>query len=152
MEYKTVTLPAFLVAGIKIKTSNEEAALTIMPHWQKFFSEKVQERIPNKTDNDVIALYHEYEGDHTKPYSLTIGCRVSSAENLPEGVVSAEVPAAKYAVFSPHGKMPDIVFNTWTHVWESGLERAYSGDFEIYGERSSDPADAELDIYIAIKE
>lgn len=151
MEHKTVALPEFKVAGIAIHTSNESMA-EIGALWGRFYKEGIQGKIPNKTDGSVIGLYTEYEGDHTKPYTLLIGCKVSKAENLPEGFSTKTIPAAKYAVFTAKGKMPDCIMEAWQGIWNSDIERAYTSDFELYGEKSADPANAEIDIYIAIKD
>jgi predicted transcriptional regulator YdeE len=151
MEHKTVTLAGFSVAGIEVRTSNRDAMKDIPPLWQRFYGEGVQAKIPEKIDGDIVALYTDYEGDHTKPYTLLVGCKTNSAQSLPEGISYRNVPAAKYEVFNAKGKMPDIVVSTWQYVWGSDLERTYTGDFEIYGKNSADPENAEVEIYIAVK-
>lgn len=41
-------------------------------HWQKFEAGKYAERIPNKINDEIFAVYHDYESDHTRPYSYFI--------------------------------------------------------------------------------
>ena len=53
-------------------------------------------------------------------------------------------------------QMPKVVIDMWQKIWNMdaamlGGERAYIADFEIYDERSSDPHNAVVDIYIGIK-
>ena len=151
MAYSEKTLPEQNIIGITIKTSNAEAMKTIGAHWGKFYSESIKDKIPNKSADDVIALYSNYEGDYTKPYDFTIGCRVSDTSDIPEGMTSKKIPASKFAVFTAKGKMPSCIVETWQKIWNSGIERAYTGDYEVYDERSANPADSEVDIYIAVK-
>ena len=54
------------------------------------------------------------------------------------------------------GKFPNVVIDTWQKIWqmsdeELGGTRSYIADFEIYDERSYDPANAVVDIYIGLK-
>lgn len=39
----------------------------------------------------------------------------------------------------------------WAYFKESGEVRTYTGDFEIYDSRNFDPADTQVEIYIAIE-
>ena len=152
MENKIVTLPGFTVAGIEIRTTNEKAMEEIGGIWGRFFKEGIQEKIPNKADKDIIGLYSEYEGDQTKPFKLLVGSKVTSADNLPEGFVSKTIPSAKYRIFTAKGKMPDCIGAEWQRIWASGAKRAFTYDFELYGEKSGTPENAEVDIYIAVKD
>ena len=36
-------------------------------------------------------------------------------------------------------------------IWNSDLDRSFTSDFEIYGEKAQNPETAEVDIFIAIK-
>ncbi len=158
MEYKTLTLPSFLLIGSPQWTSNKNMQ-EIGAHWQRFYSENIKKKIPNKVDDEILGLYTEYEGDHTsqepglmtKPYTLIIGCRVSSIANLPDGLVFKTVPASKYTVFTAKGKFPECLMHTWQEIWNSNIERAFNTDFEVYGERSYDVNNAEVEIYISVK-
>ena len=119
--------------------------------WQKFEMENCFEKIPNKISDEVLAVYHEYEGDHTKPYSYFIGCRVDHNTAAPAGMQSLEIPKAEYRKIIAKGIMPGCVANAWINIWSSNIQRAYQADFEIYDKRSKDWNDAEVDIYIGVK-
>ncbi|KVV15054.1 hypothetical protein AP058_01612 [Flavobacterium sp. TAB 87] len=47
--------------------------------------------------------------------------------------------------------MDNLVINKWLEIWETDLERKFSADFEVYGEKAKDQANAEVDILIALK-
>ncbi|MNT98778.1 hypothetical protein D3C72_2414420 [compost metagenome] len=44
-----------------------------------------------------------------------------------------------------------LVFNAWVAIWNSGISRAYTADFEVYGDKARNPEDAEVDIFIATR-
>src|SRR5258706_3497472 len=147
---KEINLPESNIIGIMTKASNSDMQ-SISVLWGRFYSEDILNKIPNKLGNDIISLYCDYEGDYTKPYSLLIGCRVSSTENIPESMTVKKIPAGKYVVFTAKGKIPDSIIKTWQKIWGSGIERAYTFDYEDYGESSTNP-EKEVDIYIAVKD
>lgn len=93
-----------------------------------------------------MALYTDYEGDHTKPFNYTIGCEVTSFQNLPEDLNSLTIPGNKYALYRVKGGLPDKLIETWKSIWEEkGLERKFEADFETI--KSGD----EVHLYISIK-
>ena len=148
MDHRTISLPAFTVVGISVRTSNERPQ-EIGRHWQRFYAERVAVRIPNKKSESIYSVYLDYEGDHSKPYTLMIGCEVNDALSPPGDFESRTVPAAKYAVIPAHGKQPDSVIAAWQQVWSSDLARTYSGDFDLYDRQ--DPSGQEVNIYVAIR-
>ena len=85
---KTVHQPARKVIGIECRTSNnpEDAPRDIPRQWEKFYRENVLQKIPNKVSEEVIALYCDYDGDYTQPYSLVLGCFVTSLDQIPHGM------------------------------------------------------------------
>ena len=70
----------FKLIGLKLdnKTTNEggQSSIECGNLWQKFETENFAERIPDKLSDEVYAVYFDYEGDYTKPYSYFIGCKV----------------------------------------------------------------------------
>jgi predicted transcriptional regulator YdeE len=126
-------------------------------HWGRFYSENILSKIPGKIDNEVLGLYTDYESDHTKLFTLILGCRVDPIRGTTlsratsKELVSRTIPESKYAVFKAKGKMPDCIMKAWSEIWSSDIERAFQFDFEVYGEKSHNPEDAEIDIYISVK-
>lgn len=151
--YKIVKKPAILVIGIDCQTSNapEAGPQDIPKLWGKFYAEDVMSRIPNKISNEVIALYCDYEGDYTQPYSLVIGCAVRSLDEVPAGMVAKTIPASSYAVFRAVGEYPASLIETWGNIWkQTDLKRTYTGDFELYGDKFLSGSPKEMEVYIAI--
>lgn len=147
-------MEAFKIIGIKTRTTNEngQSSKDIPALWERFFKEGLLEQIPNKTSNDIYCIYTEYEGDHTAPYSTIIGCRVKDFNNIPEGMTTLTIKESKYEKFLAKGNIKQVVYETWLKIWNTELNRSYTADFEVYGKKAQDPENAEVDIYIALKE
>lgn len=149
--YTTTKKPSISIMGIEHRTANtpDKGPIDIPKLWERFFSEGIFSKIPNKTSNDVIALYCDYEGDCTKPYSIVIGCQVSAIDSIPEGMVCKTLPASNYALFSAVGEHPKTLIDTWGAIWQTDLKRTYSGDFEVYGDQfAKEPKQVEVLIAI----
>ena len=147
-------MEAFDIVGIAIKTTNtnNQAASDIPKLWEKFMGEGILEKIPNKVDNVVYSMYTDYEGDYTTPYTTIIGCKVKNIDQLPDGMEARHVQASDYQKFTVNGDLNQgIIINQWLKIWErSDLNRTYQADFEVYGEKAMNPANAEVDIFISI--
>ena len=151
---KTIKLKSFSVVGISVRTTNEhmQAATDILALWNTFFAENIGSKISNKTTEELYCVYTDYETDFTKPYTTILGYKVAHLNAIPEGLTGTTVPEKEYQVFTAKGKLAEgAVYNEWTKIWNTSIDRAYTADFEIYGERSQDPENGEVDIYIALK-
>lgn len=150
---------AFDVVGIAVRTSNSAEAQgkgVIQNLWQRFFVEQIAAQIPNKIDNDIIALYCDYDSDSTGEYTLLIGVHVASADHIPAGMVHKHVAQEKRTTFvTETGVMGKVVFDAWQKIWtqeaNGNLNRAYGVDYELYTERCQDPNNAQVEIHIGIK-
>lgn len=144
----------FNIAGISIVTSNADSKATedINALWQRFFEEDMLHKIENRTENAVYAAYSDYEGDHTKPYRFTLGCKIDGAgEDLPAGLHKIHIPCGSYAIFAARGEQPQSLLQTWEGVWKSDLPRTYGVDFEIYGPRFFEEGLHEVLVCVGVK-
>jgi predicted transcriptional regulator YdeE len=157
---RAVQQEGFTVVGIAVRTSNAEQMTSERPigkQWERLFKESVLTAIPNKADANIVALYTEYASDKDGAYTYVLGARVSKVENLPAGMVAKEVPAGRYAVFtSERGTVQKVVVEMWQRVWATpkgalGGDRTYKSDYEVYDQRAQNPADAVVDLYVAVR-
>jgi len=150
---QTVKINSFHVIGISVKTTNknQQSAQDIGALWGQFMQEQILDKIPNKVDNTVYSIYTDYEGDYTQPYTTVLGCKVSSLDDIPEGMVGKTFEGGSYTKFVSKGDLTQgVVFQDWLKIWNSGLNRNYAADFEVYGERAMNPNDAEVDIFVGV--
>ena len=150
-----IRIDRFKLIGLRLAqrttNANGQSGIDCGNLWQKFEIGNFAERISDKLGEEIYAVYFDYEGDHTKPFSYFIGCKVKPETETPKGMDSLFVPAAVYSKMIAKGKMPDCIADAWKDIWTSKIERAYGYDFEIYGERSKDWSNAEVEIFVSVK-
>jgi len=143
------------IIGISIETTNKngQAAIDLGALWGKFYAENIIEKIPNRTGDEVYSVYTDYESDHTGKYTAIIGLPVSSLDVIPEGLIGRIFEGENFRKFTAKGPMPDAIAKTWKEIWtkDKELNRSYTYDFEVYGEKSHNGENSEAEIFIAIK-
>jgi len=151
LKYSIKKLPERTVVGISRRTSNAEAHTVIPGCWQEFLQKNALARIAHRVNPPVMyAVYSDYEKDWTAPYSYLLGCGVTRADTVPEGMEVRHIPAQTYAVFQAKGRMPDEIMVVWANVWSSDLPRTYTYDFEVYDKRFTRPLKKEADVFVAV--
>lgn len=145
----------FKVIGISTRTTNRDnqAQHDLGNLWGQFYAENIFDKIPNKVSKEIIAIYTDYKSDFTEDYTAIIGVPVSTLDKIPDGLTGREFQAENFQKFTAKGEMPDAVVNTWSDIWrrDKDLNRKYSYDFEVYGEKSQNGKNSEVEIFIAIK-
>lgn len=143
-----------LIVGREIRTTNADGqCMKEIPElWKEFESQKLGDKIVNKVESkSILGIYTDYESNEKGAYSFIIGFQVNSINFVPEGMVSKVIPASKYYVVTAKGKMPQKIGEAWAQIWNSGINRTYTGDFELYDERYNETEEAEVNIYVSIK-
>jgi predicted transcriptional regulator YdeE len=146
-------IPALTVIGISRRTSNADgrSMKDIPATWTDFLQRNAGAKIKNRSlPPAMFAVYSDYESDWRGEYSYLIGCGVTRAPVVSEGMEVRRIPAQSYAVFTAKGRMPDEVLAIWSMIWLSGLPRTYTFDFEVYDQRFTNPEQKEVDVCVAI--
>ncbi|MEO6819914.1 MAG: effector binding domain-containing protein [Ginsengibacter sp.] len=145
----------FKIIGIAVETTNYngKAAEDLGLLWKQFFNENVLGRIDNKLSGEIFAIYTDYASDYKGNYKAIIGLKVDSLATLTNDLIGQEFTGGNYKKFTAKGKLPGAVAETWKEIWERDkeLNRKYTADFEVYGDRSQNGENAEVDIFIAVK-
>ncbi|SNR16885.1 GyrI-like domain-containing protein [Tenacibaculum jejuense] len=150
---KKTQIDSFNIIGIKARTTNAnmQAAKDIPALWGKFMSDDVLSKINHKQNNDVYAIYTNYESDFTEAYDIIIGCKVDQLKDIPEDMIGIQIAKGNYEAFSAEGKLEDnIVYNKWMEIWNNtDLDRKYEADFEVYPADVDQQKETEVKIYIS---
>jgi predicted transcriptional regulator YdeE len=150
----------FYVVGVEARTNNAtemSGSGRIGGVWQAFLRPNLVNKIPNRIGVDPIAIYTEYETDHTGYYTYLLGLPTSSIDAPPANLAIKHVPAGRYAVVSSRrGPVAEVVREVWQHIWsmsaeELGGARAFQTDYEIYDQRATDPENAQVDVYVGLR-
>lgn len=151
---QNVKIEPFKVIGISVRTTNEngQSAQDIGQLWARFMSEKIGEQVPNKSSEDVYCVYTNFEKDHTKPYDTILGFRVNTLESIPEGMAGHTIEGGTFSQYLSKGDLTQgkAVYETWAEIWQTDLDRTFTSDFEVYGEKAQNPTDAEVDVFVAV--
>jgi predicted transcriptional regulator YdeE len=157
---RIVQEPGFTVVGISTRTTNAiemSGRGVIGKQWERFMKDGLLATIPNRVDTNILAVYTDYESDHSGAYTFILGAKVSSAEHVPPGMAIKNVPSGRYAVFtSARGPAAKVVPESWQRINSlpksaPGGDRTYQADFEVYGPGAADPQHAQVEIHIGIR-
>lgn len=142
------------IIGIATETTNQngKAIEDLGKLWGRFYAENIIEKIPNKISEEVYSVYTDYESDYNGKYTTIIGMAVSTLDEIPDGLIGRTFEVQDFKKFIAKGEMPYAVGKTWKEIWDKDAElnRSYLYDYEVYGSRSQNGANAEVYIYIGI--
>jgi predicted transcriptional regulator YdeE len=150
MEIKIVERSTFTVVGLKYRGKNENNEIPQL--WQVLDPRtgEIEKMVDDTAAYGISANMDMESGE----FDYVAGFEVSSAEEVPEGMIAFEVPAARYAVFSTTLPRIGETFHNAYHTWlpEAGLEPSGGPELELYGEQFN-PADPSsvFDLYIPVK-
>lgn len=149
--YECITMKGFSIVGIAMRTTNRDgqSQKDIAGLWNRFMEQDLMARIPNRASNDIYCVYTEYESDFAGAYTTILGCKVTSLDTMPDGFVGKEIPETTYKHYRATGVIPDCVGKIWGEIWQSSIDRKYIADFDVYGEKSHNPQNAEVDIFVS---
>lgn len=149
-----VNLSSMKIIGITVRTSNAAGAsgTDIPTLWNRFMSEGVLSKIPNRINDTIYCVYTEYEGNHTQPYTTLLGCQVTELDSIPGNMTGIEIPMGLYEQVTATGNlMNGIVFEAWMEIWQRPLNRTYKADFEVYDEKAANLSNAEVKIFVGVQ-
>lgn len=141
------------IIGIAVETTNQngQAGEDLGKLWGRFF--EVSDQIPNKKSDQIYSVYTHYETDYQGKYTAIVGYEVTSLQRIPDGFIGKEIGGGRYEKFIAKGEMPQAVMQSWESIWskDEELNRAYTADFEVYGEKSRNGKESEVEIFIAVE-
>lgn len=145
MDIKIIELPSTLIAGLAVRTRNDNEQ-DPKTGWLSKTWERVSKK---KYSGQIAAALTDYESDSSGYYTEVIGHEIATVDDLEPTGVLIRVPFGKYAKFTVKGTMPRIVLEAWKKVWQAELdgtiERSYLVDLERY------PNPETVELFIAVK-
>lgn len=104
-----------------------------------------------KLDSTIYSLYTDYEADQTIPCTVILAFKVSTLDDIAENRTGESFAGGEYIKTSAKGDIKKgLLVNNWSEIWEMDLDRAFTADFEVFGEKAQNPDNAETDFLIAI--
>jgi len=145
-------MEAFYIIGISVRTINKDnqSGTDIGNLWNRWFTEGLSAKIPNKVSDGIINMYTDYVSDEHGYYTAVLGHKAHNLDTVPEGFFGKHISETNYKEFVSKGKLPDCVLNTWETIWNTKLNRKYTADFDVYNPIAMNPEDAEVVTYLSI--
>ena len=146
MEPQIVKKPAMTLVGMQLHGKLE--GMDIKSLWNGFGP-----RMAEIKDGDPNVCYGAMDNysEATGEFDYLAACEAKSAAALPAGMVSWNIPAQTYAVFSctlPQvGEAWMAAYQQWLPT--SGYQRAAGPEFELYDEKFN-PQDAASVLYLCV--
>lgn len=158
----TVALPCQVVVraetrfiGWKYRTSMQRMRneTDIPAFWGDFFSRNVLGAIPGRLDQAAMGVYCNW--DIEENFDVLIGARVEDLSAVPEGMASRRIAPAKYMAFTVSGNTNEDILKAWKYIYgvwmpETGYERGWADDFDLFDDRFTRAGNPESEIYIPI--
>ncbi|AAO35990.1 AraC family transcriptional regulator [Clostridium tetani] len=165
-----INRPAFKVAGYGIKTNITDGTYTkdIASFWSNYNGENLESKmykILNPPKHGEVGLCVPLSEDGNAIYLL--GVIVDDFSKVEENMLTVEVPAAEYAVFTTtpvdttndkeQKEFAKIIKGTWKYIFEDWFKDSgyvYDEnklDFEFYDERCHYRQDTVMEIYVPVK-
>ncbi|MHA2296491.1 MAG: GyrI-like domain-containing protein [Candidatus Hodarchaeales archaeon] len=147
MEVEIKTLPAFTVLGMRDR--GIEPRVFIPPLWEKFGErfDEIKEKIKSKA---VYGISHDIN-KNTKEFSYLVAHEIDPGTDVPEGMISYDIPEHTYAVVKC--TLPKL-----SQAWEfagkwikkNGYKDISPPEFELYPEKHENENDP-MYIHVPIK-
>jgi AraC family transcriptional regulator len=150
MEPKFVSRPAFTLAGMALRVKPQGKTPGLL--WDEFGPRMGE--LQHVVGPEVAYGLSDHMDMATGEFDYMAGLQVSSADDLPTGMVALEVPAQTYAVFPC--TLPGLreVYQEFYGIWlpRSAYVRAPGPELEVYGE-TFDPRDPDsiFDVYVPVR-
>lgn len=149
MEPRFVSLPAFTLVGMMMRVKPQGKVPGQL--WDEFGPRMGE--IEHMTGPDIAYGLTANMNMSTGEFDYMAGLQVSSSDDIPDGMVSYDVPAQTYAVFPctlpTIREVFDHIYGAWLPV--SGYMRTAGPELELYGE-AFDPRDpaSVFEVYIPV--
>ena len=130
MNHEAVTREQFELVGLETRASNADPS-PIGALWGRFFGDARMQSL-DALDDDVVAVYCEYEGDHTRPYTFFLGRKIEPGTEVAQGRAHRRGPGGAVARVVAEGEQPAALIGAWQAIWTVPLERKYDHDYEIH--------------------
>ncbi|MET4558961.1 AraC family transcriptional regulator [Lysinibacillus parviboronicapiens] len=160
MKYKIVEKEKFQVVGVKrtYNCQNGENTQGIPLFWDEMNNKGMDDVLFKLNNGEIKGVLGVCVPDkHYKENSLMdYWIATEHVGEVPDNLLTMEVPAAKWVVFEVHGPMPDAMQNTWKQIYSEWFpsnpyEPAGSAELEVYSDEDPFSPDLYSEIWISIK-
>jgi AraC family transcriptional regulator len=159
MNYKIVEKDAFKVVGVKreFNCENGENQRVIPKMWDDVHADGTNDRLFSLNNGKIKGVLGVCVDKRDKQAELMDYWIATEHDGpTPDGLLSLEIPAAKWGVFEVHGPMPDAMQKAWKQIYSewfpsSHYKPAGSPELEVYSAGAPWSPDYYSEIWIPLK-
>jgi len=148
LKYKTHSADVFNIVGISATTAytNDEVAATYKELWDAFLKEDISTVIPDIIDDKIYIIQSDLDENMEGKFTLTIGYKTASLDNIYKGLNGVKVAASKYAVFETNKDASTL----WEQIMLSDLDVSNTNNVEVYHYNEQTQSIEKTDIWVAV--
>lgn len=147
---------AFTVVGMTCQSTMQNNVIPKL--WDDFNPrcEEIKHSVKPNTCLGICMSNPNEEMTDTTPFTYLAGVEVSSADDIPQGMIAKMLPSSDYAVFEHHGSL-ETLGNTYDDIYTGWFAQApylqdKDFDFELYDDRFEfGSPDSIMEIWVPIK-
>lgn len=150
MNYKMEQMDAFTVMGIEESFHMDSSLQEIPKFWGEFMQKGLYEKVC-----PMFGICFDADANGNFPY--LIGEVLQPGKEVPEGLVTREIPAHLWARFACTGPMPGAIQNVTRQIYSEWLptngtyEVAQNVEIEMYSEGDTTSANYYSEVWIPVK-
>ncbi len=150
MDYKIEQMDAFTVAGVEKTFQMDNSLQEIPKFWEEFFRKGMNEKVC-----PVFGIC--FDTDASGNFLYLIGDLLKPGIELPDGLITREVPAHLWARFACKGPMPGAIQSVSKQIYSEWLptngtyEVAQYMEIEQYSAGDTTSSDYESEVWIPVK-
>ena len=150
MNYKMEQMDAFTVMGVEERFHMDSSLQEIPKFWGEFMQKGLYEKVC-----PMFGICFDADASGNFPY--LIGEVLQPGKEVPEGLVTREIPAHLWARFACTGPMPGAIQNVTRQIYSEWLptngtyEVAQNVEIEMYSEGDTTSANYYSEVWIPVK-
>ncbi|MFY0516733.1 AraC family transcriptional regulator [Lysinibacillus sp. UGB7] len=160
MKYKIVEKEKFQVVGVKrtYNCQNGENTQGIPLFWDEMNNKGMDDALFKLNNGEIKGVLGVCVPDKNYKENSLMDYWIATDHtgDVPEDLLTMEVPASKWVVFEVHGPMPTAMQNTWKQIYSEWFpsnpyEPTGSAELEVYTDEDPSSPDLYSEIWIPIK-
>lgn len=150
--YKNHLAPAFNIVGISTQTTfrNNEVDGALTELWEVFNKEDISTVIPDIIDDKIYVIQSNFDKNKEGYFTLTIGYKTASLNNIYKGLTGVKVNASKYAVVEIDEQPIHNLTSVWEKIVLSDLPTVNLNNVEVFHYNAKSKKVEKIDIWLSI--
>lgn len=150
--YKDFLSDEFNVVGISTQTTynNDEIDFALKELWNAFEKKDISTVIPDIIEDKIYVIQSDFDKDKKGHFTLTIGYKTASLDNIHKELNGLKVRTSKYAVVEIEEQPLKNLRPTWEKIMLSDLPANNLNNIEVFHYDSNNKSIEKIDIWLSV--